>query len=535
MTALIVGIIAAVVVAMVVLACGGYFVLRSMQNALHESSQTASNGKKPTTKLPAKQQPKPPNENELLAAKLRDVQSGNSRIATAAAKWLAKAKFRPEKQTEVARALDKALTSKNPFVRKAALSAAAVWADAKSITVLTQFAQRNSISANTALKVILRFQDSDRDKVIAALRLLADGNNPRLARSATTALMKMVWDVHPDPLPADRAIDQLLKPDVVLETRKDGRVIFPTRRSPFVALEPKGTENVIQVYDLRIMQRVGQPIENNFSKFVYQGLKLSPDGAYLAALGKGKGIEIWSVKTGSLVRSIGLGEKGQVSLCDFAGKHQLITYRYPYKNFFIWDIPSGEEVSQIPLYSDGFDPRYGQLSPNAKYLIWWDVDTTRGRHLQFYETATGRLVGEVETFYSTGCSGIAVTPDGERVAMLWTVLGHPKHCRLQCWEVRTGKQLCDHKLTDPVFANKLPVGGLRAIQWLPDGRGWLLYGHVVVDFHGGNVLGKLPLPKGWRTFVTRPVLDSNHLVMRQDNRLLIEALPPTSGDASDGR
>jgi hypothetical protein len=115
--------------------------------------------------------------------------------------------------------------------------------------------------------------------------------------------------------------------------------------------------------------------------------------------------------------------------------------------------------------------------------------------------------------------------------MIWRLGNKPKSWgRLLCWEVKTGRKLVDHNLGyEPNSIDSLWFkGGTTCIQWLPDGSGWLLFGHLLVDYETGAVVGKLGSAPGWDgAIVDRRFVDREHYTSIEggafDKKLVLQA------------
>jgi hypothetical protein len=356
------------------------------------------------------------------------------------------------------------------------------------------------------------------------------------------------WEVKPDPAP-----------DVVkgpFDTKASipiafmGRVVVPTRPSAFVAATRADAKDQLVVYDLRTMKSVGKPIQGKFDAFHYDGLALSPDGAYLAGLVRDKQlphlpvVEVWSVAEGKSLRTIPLDEKRMgVGLLDFAGKDQIVTEKAtePDVTYQLWDVTTGKELQHF-TYTLEFHPKWGAISPGGRYLVMEETDTLSGYHMHWWDLTTGKDVGTVELQgqkdqWGQAC-GIAFSPDGEEVAMLWRLGDKDVWGRLFCWDVKTGKKKLN--LAIPKFMewqdSVWTHGGPRSIQWMPDRQGWWLFGYALIDHDTGAVVGKTPPEPNSLGPDDRRILDADHVTAEAggpfDKRIVVQALPRDEIDAA---
>jgi hypothetical protein len=66
--------------------------------------------------------------------------------------------------------------------------------------------------------------------------------------------------------------------------------------------------------------------------------------------------------------------------------------------------------------------------------------------------------------------------------------------RLVCWSLRDRSKVHDHAVAAAgieAVESLHQEGGKKALAWLPDGKGWLLFGHVVYDRDTGAVVGEV--------------------------------------------
>jgi WD40 repeat protein len=350
------------------------------------------------------------------------------------------------------------------------------------------------------------------------------------------------WDVQLDPTPAP--IKGPFDTKTSLPVAFMGRTVYSTQPSPFVALTPAKTKDTLQVYDLRTMKEVGKPIQ---AKLDHDGLTLSPDGAYLAGRVRGQqpAVEVWSVAEGKSLRTIPLAEKGplNVPLLEFVGKGKLITEKDWNSEpvYQVWDVESGKEDLTFS-YTLEFHPKWGGVSPGGRYLVMEQTGTLIGYHLVAFDLKAGKKVGDFEfqgkkDQWGQAC-GLSFSPDGTELAMVWRLKNKDCWGRIWVWDVKTGKQLFNHaignelKWMDSLWFN----GGVRTFQWTPDGSGWLLFGHLLIDHDTGAVVGKLgPEPNSLGP-MERRFLDKDHLTLESregfDWKVAVEELPREQIDAA---
>jgi hypothetical protein len=118
--------------------------------------------------------------------------------------------------------------------------------------------------------------------------------------------------------------------------------------------------------------------------------------------------------------------------------------------------------------------------------------------------------------------------------MLWVLNKKPdRFGRLLCWDVGAGKKLHDFQIGYelPFITSLWFVGGTRCLQWVPDGSGWLLFGHLLVDAQSGAVTGRIPPePKFSGGMINRRFLSSDLVTSIERKQFTIERLNRRSRD-----
>jgi hypothetical protein len=364
----------------------------------------------------------------------------------------------------------------------------------------------------------------------------------------------------------DKSADFEVKPDPVealkgpFDTKASlphaliGQALFPRTPSPFVALTPADVkdQSQLRVYDLRTMKAVGEPIKAKFDAFTYDKLALSPDGAYLAArpkAAKKATVEVWAVDTGKVSKiEVDDDPKVKVTLVEFAGKDRLLTMKHEHEfpdweagaKYQVWDLKKGKAAAE---FSDEllFEPRWAALSPGRRYMVM--EHTKPGFLISFTDLTTGKKAGEFafqdkkDAWGQAG--GMAFSPDGTELAMLWRHKAKDLWGRLLVWETKGGKKLFDHKIT----GNEIKMidslwfeGGTKSLQWVPDKSGWLLFGHLLIDRESGAVVGTVGNAPAFSGAITEcRFLDKDHLAVLETGlqpKVTITTLPRADIDAA---
>jgi hypothetical protein len=378
----------------------------------------------------------------------------------------------------------------------------------------------------------------------------ADEKKPEPGRAAVN------WAVEPDavgPPPGPLNLKGSLPAPFM------GLVVLSTSaHSSMLAMAPPGIKDKsqVQVYDLRQMKPVGKLIRGSFGAF-NQKFALSPDGAYFATLAPTAArstVEVWSAATGESVRKIEVDPDPQmkVSMFDFVWDNHLITLKHKGEfvdfevecAYQVWDLKTGAEVTHFS-YDLRFIPRWGTFTPGRHYMV---MEHTRGKgefHIVFWDLRTGQQAGDLRFQGKDDpwgqASGIAFTPDGEKMALLWRLAnGQDRWLRLYCFDVKSGKKLRDvPRIDSKALRGEHPwiKGGTFSIQWLPDGSGLLLFGYLLVDYESGAVVWKIgPEPMSDNAIANRRFLDPDHVTTQEgksfSQKLTILTLPRAEIDAA---
>lgn len=363
---------------------------------------------------------------------------------------------------------------------------------------------------------------------------------------------KAGWNVEADPM------DEIKGPfdtEGGIDIAFQGTYFFPSTPSAFVAVTPPKAKDTYQVYDLRTMKAVGKPvvIADRFSAFVPPAL--SPDGKHLAARvksGATSTVEVWSVETGQSVLKLDPEKDDNVKpkYVDLLGggrlwvaKHRDEFPRFTVRTTFqVRDVKTGKELSKYtnPLVPLG---KWHTFSPGRRYQ--WMEQTGGWFLFLVWDTNTGKMVGEREFQGQKDrwgqAGGLAFSPDGTEMAMLWR-LGDRKEKvwgRLLVYETKTGKRLYDHRVGYDEVANIDSLwsdGGTRCLQYWPPKKGWLLFGHLLVDRESGKVVHKIGSAPAFAGVIQdRRFLDGEHITDVSgtfDKKLKVIKLPTKEIEAA---
>lgn len=309
-------------------------------------------------------------------------------------------------------------------------------------------------------------------------------------------------------------------------------LVFPTTPSPFVVVGGNGNANEgREVWDLRTRKRAGG-LRGELK--VSKPLAVSPDGQFFAAKGNiGKQVGVWSLKAGRGIRALDVTSPF-TDFLDFAGPDQIVTGVINERLFQVWNYQTGALVHEIrvPVAPEKESPA---LSPGRKYLA---LASSQDSRLRVYDLTSGTLAGAVnipkEGAFPPKCLGLTFSDDGTELAGVFETF--PK-LHVIVWDVAKGELITGHTFDDKSGVKKDMQPQGRALEWMPGGKAWLLFGSSVVDRKTGKKVWTLPIdehagyPEG-----PRRVVDAERALLlfgRKDNATL--RLAPIPKDALSAR
>ncbi|OWK38682.1 GIDE domain-containing protein [Fimbriiglobus ruber] len=314
-------------------------------------------------------------------------------------------------------------------------------------------------------------------------------------------------------------------------------VVFPLLPSAFVAVYPGNkaarklnTDGLFQVYDLRTMKAAGGPFRAKTA--LGEHFVLSPDGAYAAGRVVGgtvnTEIEVIATGTSRSVRRIEAGHdpKEFAFPIGFVSPTRLLTKTHENQlpdfseltHYKVWDVTTGEEVAHF-AYDVVYNSMFCGVSSGGRYLTFWDAKTIRGHRLVVFDLTTGKVVGDVmlqpRSEPHGSSTGMAFSPDGKELAILWRISRKTTSWgKILVYNATTGTRTAELpvgqlvKNMDSVYSN----GGAQTIQYTPDGSGWLIFGHLVVNRKTGEVARRIgPEPKWQGEVLPRRFVGPNYL------------------------
>jgi WD40 repeat protein len=354
-------------------------------------------------------------------------------------------------------------------------------------------------------------------------------------KSSTAKGAASRWKVEADPPAEPIKIPYAAGYSITVKTGEGVELSSPVGN--FISLGKNDRDNSIrEIYDLRTQKKVG---ELAGKVFVHHDAKFSQDGQFLltesaaapaAANVQTRSIDIYSFKTSSRVQTIVASPTPAfIGQLGFAKGNQPVTARYIGQGDMIsvWDIQTGKLAREI-LGPPSFRREAATISPGGRYLALVSNDSS----LIVYDLTTGTKAGELlipktDAVYLSP-EGLSFSPDGTEIAGLFT---GGTESKLLVWDLVKCEIVVDHTL---VGNPKLNIPGAqsykgRAVDWLPDGSAWLLFGHSLVDRAGGRIVWNFQSQPGDFSPDPRMLIDEDHMIIttgpRTARRIEIATLP----------
>src|SRR5262249_41243651 len=187
----------------------------------------------------------------------------------------------------------------------------------------------------------------------------------------------------------------------------------------------------------------------------------------------------------------------------------------------IWDIKTRALVRSFgaPAY---LDRNQRAFSPGRRYLALVSREYDR---LLLYDLTGGELAGELPLPRGAKCFGLSFSLDGKALAGLFKV---NDATRLLTWNLAAATASANLKL-DSEAAPKVDVYLGPALEWLPDGSGWLVYGRRIVDGQSGRYYW--PVAATASDWTPRPIFpDSRLAYFKEDRGKRMLAIEPLQKD-----
>lgn len=237
------------------------------------------------------------------------------------------------------------------------------------------------------------------------------------------------------------------------------------------------------VYDARTYKAVRQ-LPDPYER---QALcALSPDGKSFVAANKSPnqdatGFTVWSTENAGRLLDVAGKKDTYLDVLAFRGNSQLLVGGRHNGTIDVWDIPSKKSIGQLTVPDKEVHAAKLAFSPDGKTfagtahdkLVITDIATNKPVATM---ASPGDKIGEAGKLNDTGAifvyawtHALAFSPDGSELALFTS---HPSP-RLIVWS-STGQMLMDQSVPMPQF-----VSHKNALEWMPDGKGFLINGYVI--------------------------------------------------------
>ena len=211
---------------------------------------------------------------------------------------------------------------------------------------------------------------------------------------------------------------------------------------------------------------------------------ISPDGQILAVLdGPRKNVQIWSFAAGKMTLTIPV-EQGPAMVNDMAclSSGRVLTYTLTQngtsfvKQWKLFDTTTGQ-VLKTQSHEELVDLHSLTVSFGGKYFA--SSELNKGTTIYRTETLEPAAKLPMPALPYATPSGAAFNAAGDQLSVVWT---DSKTTLISTTKLADGSV---SEISIPGHLNLSPITGQTytgpAIEWLPDGTGWLLFGRTIVD------------------------------------------------------
>jgi hypothetical protein len=308
------------------------------------------------------------------------------------------------------------------------------------------------------------------------------------------------WKVQPDPLPWK--VEKPKDPGRTFLIPGNATVEYPTAPSPFCVVRTPGAKTEpteLKYVDLRTMEQVGKPVKENID---LRFLRISPWGDHfmsIDATAEKPTLTLWTTTDQKIASTIVINdEKTKIEAHEFAGKDQVLTVKEirennkPRRYWQVWDVKTGKELVKIHSQQE-FSTKWIGFSPGRRYLVMQHTSGA-GYELEFWDLTNGERAGRIEMQDKKDpwgqCGNLPFTYDGKELALVWRLEKEGIIAKIMRFDMEKGTKKGQLAMREEMRPSAGPLlnGGMKTFQFLPDGRGWLLGGHQIVERETGAVV-----------------------------------------------
>ncbi len=390
-------------------------------------------------------------------------------------------------------------------------------------------ARPNGSSAKAATPMPPKEQASDPDPTVEPNSDAKDASAPKaipLTESGSSS-----WQVQFDRGPREFKIPAKLS--IPMASDAIGlEIIYPEVQSSVVGFISSGLRSSIETWDLKTGRRIGSAMFEPGKTYMQKSL--SPDGKTLAATSLAMGtVEIRSLQGNANAKPNEIkfaDSTGQAGFIIHTSNDTLLILEASAQRIGCWNVKNKKMLAAIPS-SNNYDSRHVALSAGGIYLA---LAGNIQEPISIYDTRNGALAGRLEFPKSTDASygtveSLCFSADGTELSAL---CDKGLKSSVHVWSLKDGQHLSMTQLNKN--SNSLIDGGYssrgKLLEYLPEQKGWMVYGTGVLDRSLGGPVWVDPLSKvhPFNSMARRTLSDGRVVAARGSGRtiaLTVEALP----------
>jgi WD40 repeat protein len=338
---------------------------------------------------------------------------------------------------------------------------------------------------------------------------LTNGSGPPL-----TEPNRSDWQLHPDP--GSTAKIDAARNLAIPSNSRFGNVetVMPDVASPFVAIFHQSSPTMLICHDIRSGRKIGQV---EFEAGYLQHKALSPDGRAVAwyAPTPNSTIKITALSGSKKTIEIDLNKQfASFNYLAFAAPDRLVVGDSTDHKISVWDTKTQQKLHEFAI-PHSVSSKQITMTRGGHYLA---ISPRGDDPIQFFDLRNGALAGTLPMPpIQTGSplrptvESIAFSLDGNELAAAYSA---GTTSGIAIWGVVDGKNIRNHTFDRPLYSLFSGSGYAGpTLQYLPDDRGWLLYGRAVIDRGAKGVAWVEPNMPGFSASQTqRQVLADGRIV-----------------------
>lgn len=300
-------------------------------------------------------------------------------------------------------------------------------------------------------------------------------------------------------------------------------IVSPVTPSAWAAVvhEDAPTEDSVELWDLSESKSKGSA---SFDHEVgaHPTYAIASDGSLLARIVDFPklGIRLWSARENRDTRTILLNDAlGTPTFLGFLSPEKLavIWHKGEDDGMQIFDALTGEVLRSVPFARFTRTVNDGVINPDGREFAFTSAQIQRGSPqialFNLYAPPSTKWrwheILDVDKAQVDAPAGLAYSPDGKKIAALFAKEGAGY---IICWRVADLKPLGEYDVFVPAAAG----ASERGLEWVANGKAWLIMGNTLVDAADGKRLGQLDSPPTIRQWSIGP--DSLALMYQEDGK-----------------